>query len=143
ADGHVVAMVHGQITEEAMLPGAAIDARIDNGGIGRVDLRPANAVDRAAARIAGDGTDAPGVAVAILKVLRPEVVGLDRLAATLGHIDRHAGGHTGVGRQVYRADLCRRCAAEWVGPRPDGVGRAVVVGLDEEVVRAAGGPGAL
>ena len=136
-------MVHGQVAVGAVLAVAGVDARIGNGRVGQVDFRPTDAVDRAAAGVTGDGADAPGGAVAILEVLRPEVTAVDPITAAraeIGHGNRHSGRHAGVGLQVDGANLAQRTARERIGPRPDAIGLAVVVSLGEEVVRAAARP---
>src|SRR5690606_30200494 len=105
ADGHGVAMINGQVAEESILAVAGVHAGVDNRRRGRIDLRPAYAVDRTAAGVAGDRADAPGEAVAVFEVLRAEVVALNGAAATLRYVQRHPGRHPGISRQVHRADF--------------------------------------
>ena len=74
-------MVNGQVGMEAIIAIAGEDAGLNHSCRGGIDLCPADAVYRTAAWVTGDGHGCPGKAVAVFKVERTPVTGIQGAAA--------------------------------------------------------------
>ena len=142
-NGHIVAMVYGQIRELAIFTVAAIDARVDDGSRSRVDLRPAHTVNRTATWVTADGHGGPGVAIAVFKVLGPPIVAFQGAAARLGEGNGGSGRYARRGVQIHHTNCAEGVATKRVAPGVNSVVGPVVARFCDEIVGTGGWPGAL